>query len=396
MKKLKFIAVAAIAVVFTACNTQGGGTSISGDATGVEEMTLLAVSQANADTVTTISVTDQKFDYQFSGLDSTQLFFLQVGDMAVPLFIQPDENVKLTISSGNAEPNYVVEGSPESERVKEIRTIMDSAMARVEKLNQEAQQLQAGPGSAKAKMRLDSTFQSIIQETSEEYKVFIDEDPGSLANIFVMNQQLGRMPLYNVNENFEQLEEMAEALKENYPDHPITKDLNDRLPELRKQIEAQEAKENAASAIVPGAMAPDISLPSPDGDEIALSDLRGQVVLVDFWAAWCGPCRRENPNLVATYKDFKDKGFTVYSVSLDGLPKQQNPEEAWKQAIEQDNLTWENHVSDLQGWNSAPTSKYGIQSIPFTVLVDREGKIIETGLRGPALRKKLEEVLGKS
>lgn len=396
MKIIKSIAIAASAVIFTACNQAPGGTSISGEATGVEEMTLLAVSQADADTVATISVKEQSFEYQIEGLDSTQLFFLQVGDMAVPLFIQPEENVKLTISSGNAEPDYAVEGSPESERVKEIRNIMDSAMARVEKLNQEAQQLQAGPGSAQVKARLDSTFQAIIKESSEKYKVFIDEEPGSLANIFVMNQQLGRMPLYNVNENYDQLKEMAEALKEKYPNHPITKDLNERLPDLKKQIDAQKAKENAAAAITPGAMAPDISLPSPDGDEIALSDLRGKVVLVDFWAAWCGPCRKENPNLVATYNDFKDQGFTVYSVSLDGLQKQQNPKEAWVSAIEQDNLTWDNHVSDLQGWNSAPTSAYGIQSIPFTVLLDRDGKIIETGLRGPALRKKLEEVFGKS
>ena len=133
---------------------------------------------------------------------------------------------------------------------------------------------------------------------------------------------------------------------------------------------------------------------APDFEELKLdrkttmklSDLRGQVVLLDFWASWCGPCRKENPTVVRLYEKYKDQGFTVMSVSLD-----QN-EERWKQAIEKDQLSWPNHVSDLKGWSSAAPKKYSVRGIPFTVLIDKEGKIIDTNLRGAMLEQELARI----
>ena len=136
-----------------------------------------------------------------------------------------------------------------------------------------------------------------------------------------------------------------------------------------------------------GEIATDFSAPTPDGKELSLKDLRGKVVLVDFWASWCGPCRRENPNVVAAYNKFKDKGFDILSVSLD------NNRERWLGAIEQDGLVW-HHISDLKGWGSVPAQLYKVTGIPFTMLVDRDGKIIAKNLRGAALEMKLKEVLG--
>jgi peroxiredoxin len=135
-----------------------------------------------------------------------------------------------------------------------------------------------------------------------------------------------------------------------------------------------------------GQKAPDIELPGLDGKPVRLSSLKGNVVLLDFWASWCGPCRKENPYTVEIFNEYKDKGFTVFSVSLD------QSKDKWKKAIAADELSWPYHVSDLKGWYSKAALLYNIEAIPATYLIDRDGTIIAIDLRSAELEKQLKKI----
>lgn len=225
---------------------------------------------------------------------------------------------------------------------------------------------------------------------------FILKNPNSVATQLFAMQLFPDFGLEHWDLSYgEYLKVVLAAHQESFPEARFTRalesNINVWMDSYEQSIRSEKRRAfygNLDRNVNIGSPAPDIWMDKPDGSEMKLSDLKGQYVLIDFWASWCGPCRRENPNVVRLYKKYKDKGFTVFSVSLDDNAKN------WKSAIETDGLEWPHHVSDLLKWNSVVVQLYKFDGIPHTVLIDKKGTIIAKNLRGEELENKLKELFG--
>lgn len=199
------------------------------------------------------------------------------------------------------------------------------------------------------------------------------------------NDPIGLMALEHINMTAERAlaQQVIDSTRTLMGHSMAHRTLSQRVTKQRKPRQTNQRN----AQIKPGMAMPDITLQDPDGQSRSLSDLRGKVVLVDFWASWCGPCRRENPNVVRAWNEYRERGFEVFSISLD------KDVTKWKRAIEQDGLIWPYHISDLRGWNSVASAQYGISSIPHAILIDQEGTVVATHLRGNQLETELEKLL---
>jgi peroxiredoxin len=216
---------------------------------------------------------------------------------------------------------------------------------------------------------------SIPQLSSEQRIAYLEQtlsrfEEGSPAHKLALSGVMGTLKKKDADSFLHFAEQFTTTFEESDPTGAA---------KLKKEIEQ-------VKAFTKGSVAPDFTQKSPEGEDVSLSDFRGKVVLIDFWASWCGPCRRENPNVVKLYEEYKDQGFEILGVSLD------RKKGRWLKAIEADGLVWP-HVSDLKGWQNEVAQLYGVGSIPHTVLLDREGKIVAQKLRGPALERKVAELI---
>ena len=361
MKRIPhFLAFLLMISLFNGCTTKG--TTIDGQITGAGNLQafLDEVVIGKASTILAKADISPNGTFRISLPEGVNpgVYNLRIGAMRIHLIMSGKEKKVAIKGDLNTLPNYEItlDGSPDSDIFA-------------------------------------STMRALIQQrmTAADVSRLVDTVSNPITGAFVAFQAMGTAG------EFLDVQKKAQArLQQAHPTLELTTAYAEFIGMVEQQYQARMAQE----VIKIGADAPDITLPSPTGKKYSLSDLKGKVVLLDFWASWCGPCRRENPNVVSVYNKYKDKGFTIFSVSLDGVddgirqrlgsPQEvqnviANTRQQWAQAIKDDNLSWEYHVSDLKRWDSAAAGMYGVRGIPRAFMINREGKIVSIEVRGAAM-----------
>lgn len=314
-----------------------------------------------------------KPDYTFSKqltLNQPGYYRMNFYNKQIVTLILHKSDIEVNVD-GNSQQGFTeIKGSPDIDLINRVQQIQAAVNEDPEVLSLNERFTVAAQRRDEVTMdKLRMEYQSIAKKYNDQIASLLVEKSPSLAVInLLQNNTLDRDAYYDV------YVKVADKLRKEWSDYSFAKDFVTFVDRMK------------LTAV--GELAPEISLPNPDGEIVSLSSLRGKYVLVDFWAKWCGPCRQENPNIVRAYQKYKDDGFTVYGVSLD------RNRQDWLQGIEQDNLTW-THVSDLKYWQSEAAKTYNITAIPFSLLLDPDGRIIAKNLRGQALHQKLAEVFGK-
>jgi peroxiredoxin len=318
--------------------------------------------------------------------EDPNIFILRINNGAYNyLLIAKDEEVKVKADGPKLSKKINVEGSPGSRQLAELNTKLSEVQTKIDSLTKIRNEIFQDPEKKEELAKLTSEATGHVTNHRNFLISFVKENPSSLASVAALYQSMGRKKLITPEGNMELFQMVDSALMSNYPNSIHAKNFHSNVGKMESE-KRQQALGQSNKIIDIGSVAPDISLPSPGGQVYSLSSLRGKYVLLDFWAAWCGPCRRESPTLVENYNKYHEKGFEIFQVSLDKEKK------AWENAIIADKLDWPYHVSDLKYWSSAPAKMYSVRSIPANYLLDKEGKIIAKNLRGPALSAKLAEI----
>ena len=349
-----------------------GNAVISGQIIGAENQTISFGNQnvggVNKPLKTVTADSTGKFAFEFK-IPFRDYYFLKLeNNQLVNLILKGNDTIKVY---GDAKQlakisNFV--GSEESEAMNQFVVALGEFKAIEDSLKQVARRNPSqGP-------QLDAYFQPLAENFYQNRNNYINKYANSPALIVTIN-------VVDKDTEWDLYQKIGGLLNNSFGDSPTVQSVQAYIANMKKE-------KDATAFLNPGNPAKEISLPNTVGDTVKLSDLKGKVVLIDFWASWCRPCRMENPNVVNMYNLYSKEGFEVYSVSLD------HDKARWIQAIEQDGLIWPSHVSDLKKWQSVAAKEYGVKGIPFTVLIDKEGKVIGTNLRGPALENQLKAIFG--
>ena len=378
MRKLLYFLSAAI--VFAAC---GNSNSISGVITGAEGKTIYLESLSDTKVLpidSTVVGSDGSFSLKSHDnlpLDFYRIYFKE-GNF-LQLITDSSEHVEITAEFANLS-NAKVEGSEQTVEYMDLVKKWEPMMEKLAEAQAQIDRPSTDPSldSTQWIAKWEAQSAAAQKEANAFIKGWLEKHSASLLAISIVQ---------NLDPRFDFIwyQRVLTDTKPTCGKLPAYKTLEKLVGQI-KNGSSSSATSNSNIAV--GKMAPEITLPNLNGETKALSSLRGKVVLLDFWASWCGPCRKENPNVVAIYKKYSSKGFDVFSVSLD------ENKSAWEAAIKKDGLVWSNHVSDLGGWKSAVVPTYEIESIPFPVLIDKEGKIVAMGesLRGEGLESELKKL----
>ena len=284
------------------------------------------------------------------------------------ILVLDDKDITIT-ADGQGGQNIEATGSKDLERLDEVQSYMEEYSYVVRDFNQRYSQAQASGNQQKMDELFDEGM-SLEAEKINKLKKMAWKMDDSIVPLMITDYISDKSAEYAF------LDSLGQKLQKELPNSSQVELFVNNLQYFKPVVKI-------------GDVAPDITLPTPSGQTISLSDLRGKYVLLDFWAAWCGPCRKENPNVVAMYNKYNKDGFEVFSVSLD------RTRDKWVQAIEQDGLIWPSHVSDLKYFQSAAAMTYKVDAIPYALLLDPEGRVIGKNLRGRQLQTKLASLFEK-
>ena len=368
-------AIMAITTMFLSCkNEKQDGYSIKGtiDASANGKKVLL-VKNERMQKVTVDSTTVQDGKILMQGKVESPDFYLVTIDglnMGLPLVV---ENTEMNIEFyKDSLPKSKVTGSKENDLLNEFRLNSEPARNINVELGQKYAMAQQKQDTVTMEL-VKAKYDSVINIMNDKNIKLVKEN-NDLVTSMAFLDNLSSSGVVKTNEAKSIFDGFTEEVKESR----VGKEVGGKI--------------EAAMVTAEGSIAPDFSAPTPAGDTLALKDVKGKVTIIDFWAAWCGPCRKENPHVVEIYNKYHEQGLEIIGVSLDGTPRQKDAKQEWLDAIEKDGLTW-HQVSNLSYFNDPIAKQYNIQAIPATFVLDSEGKIVAKNLRGEELDKKVAELL---